>query len=64
MSRIRPRLLDRKARIIQQSVERFLGELVAALGMDSFESRELNAKFRRRDIYPLIARALQVHLNA
>ena len=64
LSRIRPSLLDRKARIIQQGAERILGELVAVLGMDGFKGREFNAKLRGRDIYTLIARALQVHLDA
>src|ERR1700728_2500939 len=61
---IRPRLLDRKAGIIQQGAERFPGEFIAVLGMDGFKGRELNAKLRGRDIYALIARALQVHLDA
>jgi hypothetical protein len=64
LSRIRPCLLDRKARIIQQGAERIPGELVAVLGMDGFKGRESNAKLRRWDIYALIARALQVHLHA
>src|SRR5580698_7950147 len=63
-ARIRPCLLDRKARIIQQGAERFPGEFVAALGMDGFKGRESNAKLRGRDIYALLARALQVHLDA
>ena len=64
MSRIRPCLLDRKARIIQQGAERSPGEFVAALGVDGFQGRELNAKLRGRDIYALIARTLQVHLDS
>ena len=64
LSRIRPCLLNRKARIIQQRPKRTPGELVAVLGMDGFKGRELNAKLRRWDIYALIARALQVHLDA
>ncbi len=64
LSRIRPCLPDRKARIIQQGAKRFRGELVAALGMDGFKGRKLKAKLRGRDIYALIARALQVHLDA
>ena len=42
----------------------FSSELVAVLGMDGFEGRELNAQLRCWDIYALIARALQVHLHA
>src|SRR5580704_6433237 len=61
--RIGPCLLDRKARVIQQGVERFPREFVAALGMDGFKGRELNDKLRGRDIYALIARALEVHLH-
>ena len=64
LSRIRPGLLDRKARIIQQGAQRLPGEFVATLGMDRFKGRELNAKFRGRDIYRLIARTVQVHLHA
>jgi len=57
-------MLDLKARIIQQRSERFLGEFVAAFGMDGFKGRELKAKLRGRDIYTLIARTLQVHLDS
>ena len=64
LSRIRPSLLDRKARIIQQGAERFPGEFVAALGMDGFNGREFDTKLRGRDICTLIARTLQVHFHA
>ena len=64
LSRIRPHLLDLKAGIVQQRAERILGELVAVLGMDGFKGREWNTKLRRWDIYALIARALQMHLDA
>lgn len=64
LPRIRPRLLNRKARISQQRAERIPGELVAVLGMDGFKGREFNCKLRGRDLYALIARALQVHLDA
>jgi hypothetical protein len=43
---------------------RTVAELVVVLGMDGFKGRELNAKLRGRDIYTLIARTLQVHLDA
>ena len=61
---ISPRSLDPKARIIQQGAKRTPGELVAVLGMDGFKGRELNTKLRGRDIYTLIARTLQVHLDS
>lgn len=64
LSRIRPCLLDREARVIQQGCERIPGELVAVLGMDGFAGCELKANLRSRDIYTLIARTLQVHLHA
>jgi hypothetical protein len=57
-------LLDRKARVTQQRGKRTLGELVAVLGMDGFKGREFDAKLRGRDTYTLIARTLEVHLNA
>jgi hypothetical protein len=47
LSRIRPYLLDRKARIIQQGAQRIPGELVAVLGMDGFPCSESNAKLSR-----------------
>lgn len=50
LSWIRPGLLDRKARIIQQCNKRTVAELVAVFSMDGFEGRELNAKLRGRDI--------------
>ena len=53
-----------RAGIIQQRAKRTLAELVAVLGMDGFKGRELKAKLRGRDIYTLIARTLQVHLDA
>jgi hypothetical protein len=64
LSRISPCLLDREASVVQQGAERFRREFVAALGMDGFKGRELDAKLRGRNIYTLIARALQVHLHA
>jgi hypothetical protein len=54
-ARIRPSLLDRKACIFQQGAERFLGEFVAALGMDGFKGREFNAKLRGRAVTVLNA---------
>jgi NADPH:quinone reductase-like Zn-dependent oxidoreductase len=39
LSPITPRLLDRKARIIQQGARAFSGELVAVFGMDGFKGR-------------------------
>jgi hypothetical protein len=53
-----------KARIIQQGAEPLLAEIEAALGVDGFKGSELNAELRGPDIYALIARALQVHLDA
>ena len=47
LSRIRPRLFDRKARVTQQRAKGTVGELVAVLGMDGFKGRELNIKLRR-----------------
>lgn len=61
--RVRPRLLDPKARVIQQSAERFLSELVAALGMNGLRGCELNADLRGWNTHTLIARAFQVHLD-
>jgi hypothetical protein len=49
---------------MQQGAERFPGKLVAAFGMDGLRSREFKAELRGGDIYALIARALEVHLDA
>jgi hypothetical protein len=49
--------------LFEKDANALMCEFVAVLRMNGFRFREIKIKIRFRDVYALIARALQVHLD-
>jgi hypothetical protein len=64
MALVFPGTFDLETRVRKKRAESLIGEFVTVLGMDSLAFTEVEIEACRWDLNPLIAQALNVHLDS
>jgi hypothetical protein len=64
MALVFPSTFDLETRVRKKHAQSLIGEFVTVLGMDSFAVTEVKIEASRWDLNPLVAQALDVHLDS